>query len=58
VTIKILHRRSHYPKGTKFMNNYYVRNDSELDLKTIFYEAFIKAHPDWSILEIGMQKWE
>jgi len=58
VTINILHRRPHYPKDTKFMNNYKVKNDSELDLKTIFHEAFTKAHPDWSILEIRLQNGE
>jgi hypothetical protein len=55
VTINILHRRLKYPKDTKFMNYYKVKNDSELDLKTIFYEAFTKAHPGWSILEIRLQ---
>jgi len=56
VTINILHRRPKYPKDSKFMNYYKVKNDSELDLKTIFYEAFTKAHPYWSILEIRLQK--
>lgn len=56
VTIKVLHRRPHYPKGTKFMNVYNVKDNSELDMKTIFYEAFTKAHPNWNILEIILQK--
>jgi hypothetical protein len=55
VTINILHRRLKYPKGTTFMNCYKVKHDSERDLKTIFYEAFTKAHPGWSILEIRLQ---
>jgi len=54
VTIKILHLRPTFPKGTKFMNNYKVKNDSKLDLKTIFYQAFTKTHPDWTILEIRL----
>ena len=58
VTINILHRRPYYPKDTKFLNNYKVKYDPELDMKTIFYEAFTKAHPNWSILEITMQKRE
>jgi len=55
VTITISHRRPHYPKGVEFMNIYNVKNDPELDLKAIFYEAFNRAHPDWSILEIKLQ---
>jgi hypothetical protein len=55
VTINILHRRPHYPEDTKFLNSYKVKNDSELDLKTLFYEAFTKAHPDRSILEIRLE---
>ena len=58
VTINILHRRPNYPKGTKFMKSYKVKPDSEIDMKTIFYEAFTKAHPNWSILEITMHKKE
>jgi hypothetical protein len=54
VTVSVLHSRSDYSMDTKFMNNCLVKNDSELDLKTIFCEAFSKAHPDWSILEIKL----
>lgn len=57
VTISILHSRSHYPKDITFVNIYKVENDSELDLTTIFHEAFHKAHPDWSILEIKQQNY-
>ena len=55
VTINILHRRPQYPKDTEFLNSYKVKNNHELDLKEIFYEAFTKAHPDWAILEIRLQ---
>jgi hypothetical protein len=58
VTVNILHCRPNYPKDTKFLNNFKVKYDPELDMKTIFYEAFTKAHPNWSILEITMQKRE
>ncbi len=58
VTVNILHRRPNYPKGTKFMNCYKVKQDSELDMKTVFYEAFTKAHPNWSILEITVNRRE
>ena len=54
VTIEILHSKPNYPKGVRFSNNYKVKDDPVLDLKTIFYQAFMKAHPDWPILEINI----
>ena len=53
-TISILHCRPDYPREVEFLNIYRVKNNPELDLKTIFYKAFSKAHPDWSILEIKL----
>jgi hypothetical protein len=54
VAIAILHRRPDYAENVRFIKTYFAENNPELDLETIFSEAFIEAYPDWPILEIHM----
>lgn len=55
VTIDVLHHRPGCAENVKFIRTYRAENNPELDLKTIFFEAFTKAHPDWPILEINLR---
>ena len=55
VTVDVVHRRPGYPENVKFIRTYRAENNHELNLKTIFYEAFTEAHPDWPILEINLR---
>ncbi len=55
VTIEVLHRRPGHAENVTFIRTYCARNDPELDLKTIFFEAFSEAHPEWPIMEIHLR---
>ena len=55
VKVRILHQRPNH-QNVDFLKVYHVKTNPKINMKSTLTKAFKKAHPDWHISKITLQK--